>query len=129
MKQVWFCGVHTDVGGGYREQALSDITLLWMQNKAVEHGLRIYKNNKNPAQINPDPNGIMHNSRSTVLTALLYQRKVRKWNMETHGSPIIHKSVLERTFNKDNKPSPKYTPWILKPEQPWIKNGSYIIEP
>ena len=25
MKQVWFCGMHTDVGGGYPEQNLSDI--------------------------------------------------------------------------------------------------------
>ncbi len=42
MKQVWFCGVHTDVGGGYPEQELSDITLLWIKNRAMEHGLRIY---------------------------------------------------------------------------------------
>jgi hypothetical protein len=30
IKQVWFCGVHTDVGGRYKEEELSTITLEWM---------------------------------------------------------------------------------------------------
>jgi uncharacterized protein (DUF2235 family) len=41
IDQVWFCGVHSDVGGGYggptaggEATALSDITLGWMLNKA-----------------------------------------------------------------------------------------------
>ena len=35
--QVWFCGVHSDVGGGYIEpgrQALSDIPLRWIADEA-----------------------------------------------------------------------------------------------
>ncbi len=40
VQQVWFCGVHSDVGGGYdvggdaTATELSDITLSWMINKA-----------------------------------------------------------------------------------------------
>jgi uncharacterized protein (DUF2235 family) len=30
IKQVWFSGVHSDIGGGYHEQGLADITLDWM---------------------------------------------------------------------------------------------------
>lgn len=30
MKQVWFSGAHSDVGGGYTEHDLSDLTLVWM---------------------------------------------------------------------------------------------------
>ncbi|RXZ44387.1 DUF2235 domain-containing protein [Crenobacter cavernae] len=30
IRQVWFPGVHADVGGGYPEKGLSDITLSWM---------------------------------------------------------------------------------------------------
>ena len=29
-KQVWFCGVHSNVDGGYEERGLSDLTLKWM---------------------------------------------------------------------------------------------------
>jgi uncharacterized protein (DUF2235 family) len=34
MEQVCFAGVHCDVGGGYPETGLSDITLGWMMRKA-----------------------------------------------------------------------------------------------
>ncbi|QIS11003.1 DUF2235 domain-containing protein [Nocardia arthritidis] len=39
VKQVWFEGVHSDIGGGYRECGLSDITLRWMIREAEEVGL------------------------------------------------------------------------------------------
>jgi uncharacterized protein (DUF2235 family) len=39
LKQVWFEGVHSDVGGGYDDSGLSDTTLLWMTDQARECGL------------------------------------------------------------------------------------------
>jgi uncharacterized protein (DUF2235 family) len=39
MEQVWFAGVHSDVGGGYAETGLSDVTLGWMLNKAIRNGI------------------------------------------------------------------------------------------
>jgi hypothetical protein len=39
MEQTWFAGVHCDVGGGYAETGLSDITLGWMLNKAIQNGI------------------------------------------------------------------------------------------
>lgn len=41
VEQVWFAGVHCDVGGGYVDHALADVTLLWMIGKASAHGLAI----------------------------------------------------------------------------------------
>jgi uncharacterized protein (DUF2235 family) len=38
MEQVWFVGAHGDVGGGYKDQPLSDITLNYMQDKAKLNG-------------------------------------------------------------------------------------------
>ena len=40
LQQVWFAGVHCDVGGGYLETGLSDITLGWMLGRAVENGIQ-----------------------------------------------------------------------------------------
>ena len=37
--EVWFRGVHSDVGGGNDNHALNDITLRWMLRKAVATGL------------------------------------------------------------------------------------------
>lgn len=39
MKQVWFEGAHSDVGGGYPETGLSDTSLLWMAREAHAAGL------------------------------------------------------------------------------------------
>ena len=39
VKQVWFEGAHSDVGGGYRETGLSDTALLWMAREAHDAGL------------------------------------------------------------------------------------------
>jgi len=46
LEQVWFCGAHSDIGGGEPDDlpgtsALSDITLSWMMNKATALGLQI----------------------------------------------------------------------------------------
>ena len=46
LEQVWFCGVHSDVGGGEPDDvpgttALSDITLSWMMSKAAALGLQM----------------------------------------------------------------------------------------
>ncbi len=39
LKQVWFTGVHCDIGGGLTDSSLSDIALLWMVARAREYGL------------------------------------------------------------------------------------------
>jgi hypothetical protein len=44
LEQVWFSGVHCDVGGGYPETGLSDITFGWMIGKAQKLGLELDPN-------------------------------------------------------------------------------------
>ena len=40
IEQVWFSGVHSEVGGGYADDKwLSRISLAWMTDKAMSHGL------------------------------------------------------------------------------------------
>jgi len=41
LEQRWFIGAHCDVGGGYNDRRLSDITLQWMQDKAGALGLAV----------------------------------------------------------------------------------------
>ena len=41
VEQVWFAGVHTNVGGGYPDCGLSDTTLWWMAGRAREAGLEL----------------------------------------------------------------------------------------
>jgi uncharacterized protein (DUF2235 family) len=41
LEQRWFIGAHCDVGGGYKDRRLSDLTVSWMQQKASASGLAI----------------------------------------------------------------------------------------
>jgi hypothetical protein len=59
--QVWFAGVHPDVGGSYEERGLSDIALQWMLENAQQRGLRLADNWQQ--QLDPDPLGVIHESR------------------------------------------------------------------
>jgi uncharacterized protein (DUF2235 family) len=113
IKQVWFCGMHTDVGGGYDEQALSDIPLVWLKDMAVNHGLLIYP--ANSVSIHGDVNGYMHNSRGKGWTKL-YPKKQRFWDSNRTDKPIVHKSVLLRNKSVNNKDDSPYKPWILELE-------------
>ncbi len=38
-RQVWFAGVHSNVGGGYKNTGLSDTALKWMIDSVHKHGL------------------------------------------------------------------------------------------
>ena len=87
MKQVWFCGMHTDVGGGYQEHFLSDIPLNWMIAEAKEFGLRLFT--KHEVDVFPDPDGVMHNSRKGF-PKNLFRKEIRSWNSETKGELFVH---------------------------------------
>lgn len=41
LQQVWFSGVHSNVGGGYPDTILSDAAYKWMAAKAITAGLNI----------------------------------------------------------------------------------------
>ena len=119
MEQVWFCGAHTDVGGGYLEDDLSKIALRWMTEKAVSHQLLLY--DKNILSLTENPDGHLHDSRGGKLSRF-FRKKERYWpqkdgNGKPRGQPDIHPSVLKRTLGRDNK-TQGYKPWIFKHVDP-----------
>lgn len=72
VKQVWFAGVHADIGGGYKESesGLAKISLQWMLDEAIAHDLLIDSSQlptvfpasaDDPDLSSPDPCGKMHN--------------------------------------------------------------------
>jgi uncharacterized protein (DUF2235 family) len=131
MRQVWFSGMHTDVGGGYAEHELSDIALEWMVAQAQRHGLLMQR--EFGERHAPDADGHMHDSRGSRLTRF-YRRKVRDWNASKYGPPVIHASVLLRTLNRDNQEHPPYRPWILSrgddyEVEPWERHEEGTLQP
>lgn len=100
MEQVWFPGTHTDIGGGYKESGLSDVTLSWMVGKAKKYGLIIFPWHR--VKIEMDVNGLMHDSREGA--GRMFREKGRTWDLKKYGAPALHESVGLRK---------NYRPWIL----------------
>jgi hypothetical protein len=66
IEQVWFCGAHSDVGGGYPTFGLSDITLEWMIDRAQSAGLVFDPEVLEAHPLRPDPRGTLHDSNKGV---------------------------------------------------------------
>lgn len=96
IKQVWFAGVHADIGGGYpeKESGLSKYPLIWMIEEAAKSGLQFTTSNVNRlawgiqrknspyAYVAPDVRGDLHNSLTGawwILEFLPKSAKYKEW--------------------------------------------------
>ena len=65
LEQVWFAGVHSNVGGSYPQSGLSDIALLWMINKIQACGLAVdHRCVRAVDDPKPDALGTIYNSQT-----------------------------------------------------------------
>ena len=120
VHHVWFTGMHTDVGGGYTEHGLSDISLVWMTQQAVNCGIRIYPDHK--VEIAQDATDEMHDSRGKGMKKL-FRRLARSWDDERSDTPIVHRSVGVRIDAGSSLPhNHEYQPRIVDIDhntEPW----------
>ncbi|KAJ5537355.1 hypothetical protein N7513_010541 [Penicillium frequentans] len=42
LRQVWFCGAHSNVGGGLPDQELANVTMAWMMDQLTSIGVAFY---------------------------------------------------------------------------------------
>ena len=102
IEQVWFAGVHSDVGGWYDERGLANITLHWMLGKAKACGLRVEKNKLTGYK--RDAHDKIHQSYSGFWKAL--GQRTRKIPEDAN----IHDSVFTRHAKVNNKYKPRNLP-------------------
>ena len=105
IKQVWFAGVHSDIGGGYSEQesGAAKYPLGWMVDEAREHGLVFRETmvkrlvqGQNPKNVKagtkrdyakPSPASVLHDSMNWVWKIAEYLPKRKLW----HDNPEMNK--------------------------------------
>ena len=128
LKEVWFAGVHSDVGGSYAESesGLSKLTLQWMINEAAKAGLiikpgryaRVVHGRGSGDYVGPDPCAPIHRSLKGIWYALEiipqaqfdYGKKLKRWVIpwgsyrEIPEGAVIHASVLQRMEQTDYRP-------------------------
>jgi uncharacterized protein (DUF2235 family) len=102
IQQVWFAGVHSDVGGGYPKEALSYVPLVWIMREAERAGLRFKAGAISDFAAQADAHGELHDSRSGF--AAYYRYAPRRVMTLSHDDfekvqiarPKIHESVFAR---------------------------------
>jgi len=91
--EVWFPGVHSDVGGGYANSDLSYGALKWMMDESSSKGVAFRKGVEELIYANPL--GVMHNSYKGVFSKLR-SRPRNIPEVSEINSDKIHSSVFIR---------------------------------
>ncbi len=123
IEQVWFAGVHSNVGGGYSKHGMSLVSLDWMMSKAeqaglkfnpdtvlkfIDHDRKLYRHRRNVTDK-------LYDSRSGM--AVYYRYKPRdfggdKFYEKYHIiTPKIHNSVIERIKHRTEGYAPGNIPF------------------
>lgn len=141
MSQVWFAGVHANVGGGYPDDSLAHVSLTWIMKEAGQRHLRF------KAAPTTDPDAVLYASSSADKDGRLYdsrrglagyyrygprkladlcrmrasQRKDDEVEIEV---PKIHESAFDRTVNGAHA----YAPIGIPERYAVVMNDGRILE-
>ncbi|KAJ1303008.1 hypothetical protein OPQ81_011209 [Rhizoctonia solani] len=84
LKQVWFSGAHSDVGGGYAEMELADITLAWVVGEILPFvGINTEFVEKSMSQRSPKP----------------------KWGQSTPHNAYVASGIMRPILGRENRMS------------------------
>jgi len=92
LEQRWFSGFHANIGGGYTDRGLSNLTLHWMIGKAKLTGLCF--NEDKFKDLAPNPFGALLNSYTAMYW--IFGKIWRKVNTLKNSNQFIDESVPER---------------------------------
>jgi uncharacterized protein (DUF2235 family) len=125
LLQVWFTGVHSNVGGGYPDDSLANISLAWMMAEAKDAGL-VFKDmpDAEPDALlstdsAKDKDGRLYDSRSGL--GGYYRYSPRKIQDFYDAMPV--------TVDAGGKRNPRPTPKIHEAVFGRIRTGAHFYAP
>jgi len=136
IRQVWFTGVHSDIGGSYAEigSGLSKITFEWMLVEAVKKGLLVNGQRAQivlgqlmppaflPKYVPPAPDGTLHDSLSGAWWLLEYfpRKKDGRWSLPRGKwvRKIPENSLIHETVAIANQPVTLPQAYEI---EPWVR--------
>jgi len=107
IQQVWFAGVHANVGGGYPDDALAEIPLYWIMKEAERRGFQFIVSPQQPDALRVtasarDKDGRLYDSRSGAASYYRYgPRDIEALCADPQNGvkidrPLVHQSVFVR---------------------------------
>jgi uncharacterized protein (DUF2235 family) len=133
ITQVWFTGMHSNVGGGYPDDALANVSLDWMMSEAEREKLVFKIGERDRVKAAADVCGKLYDSRHGL--GGTYRYFPRKLSFLTHDAdnkknqviivrPKIHASVFERI----KRSADGYAPFVLPPKYAVVTNDGDILD-
>lgn len=136
VKQIWFPGVHCDVGGGYERKGLSDGALKWMADEAGAPGIELALRADMLAQIQPNHQDVLHNSCRGFFQLLpthprsippLYSTAPRDPVHESAWNRIEHPPITQAVYHPTTALQPKQEKTCsIYACEPWCETGLYL---
>ncbi len=119
VRETWFAGVHSDVGGGYPDDAVAMDPLLWIMEAAESEGLRFAEGAREAFARQRYPRAPIHDSRAGLAASYRYAPRPKPAGRENgRGAPVLHRSVLQ----KIRTGADGYAP-LLVPERASVCDG------
>lgn len=150
LKQVWFAGMHSDVGGGYPDGTLSHVPLNWVINEAPSQ-LLWHKSKLKDYQQSASALAPMHNSRSGIgayyrlqprkLAKLIdtgrgfvstpgkinKSRSIDGLTSEDRVIAIAHPKIHHSVFDRISAGNGTYSPIVLPAKYHWV-DGLGVVQ-
>jgi hypothetical protein len=127
VEQVWFSGVHSNIGGGYETTGLSDMALQWMLSRIETKKIGLQMVTDWKSKIAPDPLDTLYESRSAAYAWSRFSPMIRTINqrrlrlagparicgLPRHAIPLgemVHWSALLR-WRKSEESDTSFAPY------------------
>jgi uncharacterized protein (DUF2235 family) len=127
IEQVWFAGVHSNVGGGYSKHGMSLVTLDWMMSEAKACGLRFLERDREYIEKHQDVQDKLYDSRESLSVYYRWSPRNLAQICKKHKIPNtkIHISVIERIANGIDGYAPGNIPYdcevvTTNSDNPWL---------
>jgi uncharacterized protein (DUF2235 family) len=108
-KEIWFAGMHSDVGGGYPDNAVALDPLVWMADEARAAGLSFDKGLIDRYRAGRYPQALIHDSRAGMASFYRYTPRYTDHDEADGKPPVLHSSAEAKMRHGANG----YTPLIL----------------
>jgi uncharacterized protein (DUF2235 family) len=123
LTQVWFPGMHADVGGGYPDDGLSFVPLCWMIDEAKKNsGLKFEETIVETYRSLASPTGRIYDSRGGTGALWRYQPRNVQFLMDKNDdtipkeeriTPLVHHCVVTRMTYGNDGYAPKSLPFKI----------------
>lgn len=130
LKQVWFAGAHSNIGGAYSDIATANLTLAWMMDQLSGDELR----KRSPKEWNSEIwlEFDMNFLEEQVLMNLDYQKRTggyeRKWGLGTiYNSLTFPQSLVGHRVRQPGRTRPVFYPYDYTDDSRLLRNTNERI--